>query len=107
MSDHTDHRGPATRRGFLGLTGKAAAAASAAVGAVAFSVASSGPAAAAAQVDEAVTSRSGELPVVTSPDHPGARIPNVSAADHADGVSREPLNASAECGLSAAAGGMR
>ncbi|MDK1473267.1 twin-arginine translocation signal domain-containing protein [Streptomyces sp. 549] len=93
MTEHT------TRRGFLGLSGRAAVAVA---GAAALPVLCSGPARATGPA---------ELPVVTSPDHPDARIPRVSAADHADGVSREPLNASAECGLppgvAAAAGGRR
>ncbi|MGW0824101.1 hypothetical protein [Streptomyces sp. NPDC002845] len=87
MIDHT------TRRGFLGLSGRAAFAVA---GAAALPVICSGPAHATGS-----TTGPAELPVVTSPDHPDARIPRVSAADHADGVSREPLNASAECGLPA------
>ncbi|MFP3987130.1 hypothetical protein U9R90_06430 [Streptomyces sp. E11-3] len=99
MSHLTDH----TRRGFLGLTGRAAV--TAAVGAVAFPVICSGQAAAAGQAH--VGDRPGELPIVTRPDHPDARLPDVSAADYADGVSREPLNASAECGLPMTSGGAR
>lgn len=87
MSDHT------TRRGFLGLSGKVAAVAA---GAAAFPVICSGTSYAAPD--------SAELPVVTSPGHPDADIPRVSAADYADGVSREPLNASAACGIPAGGG---
>jgi hypothetical protein len=38
------------------------------------------------------------VPFVDRADAPGAKIPHVSDADHALGVSREPLNASVECG---------
>ncbi|MFB6909095.1 hypothetical protein ACQZM9_05365 [Streptomyces sp. P11-1] len=33
------------------------------------------------------------------PSHPDAVIPDVSDADFADGVSREPLNLSVDCAL--------
>ncbi|MEG3627510.1 twin-arginine translocation signal domain-containing protein [Streptomyces poriticola] len=88
MTDHT------TRRGFLGMSGRAAAGAAVAA---ALPVICSGPAHAADPTH--ATGPAAELPVVTGPDHPAARIPRVSAADRADGVSREPLNAAAECGL--------
>ncbi|MGW8063466.1 twin-arginine translocation signal domain-containing protein [Streptomyces ziwulingensis] len=76
-----------SRRGFIGMAGRTAAAVTAAG---ALPVICAGPAHAAAE---------DEPSFVLSHDHPDAIIPHVSDADYAAGVSREPLNATCDCAL--------
>ncbi|MBW1602599.1 hypothetical protein JJV70_10875 [Streptomyces sp. JJ66] len=80
--------GGTTRRGFLGLGGRAAA-----VTAVA----------AALPVICTAQAHAEELPIVLHPEDPHAIHPRVSDSDYAAGVSREPLNGSVSC----ATGGTR
>ncbi|CAL9626085.1 hypothetical protein [Streptomyces sp. enrichment culture] len=77
---------PTTRRGFFGIAGAAAVTAA---GVTPLPVVGAAPAHAATAAG---------TPVL-GPDHPDAEIPDVSDADFADGVSREPLNLSVDCAL--------